>query len=211
MGDDTANVCTQPSLAGHLPAYLITYIDEATIERAALTYQLDPFTHAAILDRETNGGTSKDLDQPGPSGTGDFGKRNPLGKYGCALPPDGRGWGRGLFQIDYGTPGSENRIWCETKLPDGRFQWEDPWLNALKAAELFAGKLAVLGMDVYAAIGAYNAGEGNVQRVLRGLPSTASLIDRIAAIDKITSGPPSGGNYVSDVWRRRKGFNPPGE
>lgn len=197
----TEPICIEPTLAGRLPFYLTTYVTAEVIEQAAAAHSIDPFTLAALLDRETLGGTTKDLDKPGPSGTGDFGKRDPA-HWGSELPPDGRGWGRGLFQIDYSKPGSPQRAWCETVAADGRCQWEVPALNADKAAELFAGKLAVLANDYQAAICAYNAGEGSAQRALAALPPDAGPLRRVAALDAVTTG----GNYVSDVLKRRDGY-----
>lgn len=84
----------------------------------------------AIMEAETLSGTAKSLDRPGPAGTGDHGPRDPA-VWGRAMPPDGRGWGRGLFQIDFG---SHDR-WLLSH------DWTDPYTCATKAAELLAENL----------------------------------------------------------------------
>lgn len=200
-----APVCLPVALTGRLPDYLTTYVTVEQIQLVSDTKGADAFVMAALLDRETMGGTTKDLDRPGPSGTGDRAPRNPKGKYGMALPPDGRGWGRGLWQADYGAPNSPNRIFCTTVLPDGRFAWEDPVQNGLFAAGLIADALAQFDGQYDAAICSFNAGgDGNVNVVnaLARLTSGAGPKARLAALDAITTG----GNYVSDVLRRRDAF-----
>jgi hypothetical protein len=206
-----APICIEPDLASRLPPYLLTYITEEQLCRAADTMGVDRWIFCAILDRESLGGTSTDLRPgPGPSGTGDFGPRNPHGKYGSALPPDGLGWGRGLFQKDFGAVGSSARAWCLVKLPDGRYQWEDPQLAALEAARELSAARAHFGGDDIAMIASYNAGGTDakgeqdyhqVAPIIASLPHGASLSQKVAALDVITTN-----NYVSDVLRRRDGY-----
>lgn len=76
------------------------------LRAAGLRYDVSPWLLAGIMWRESNGGTA--LTPPGPAGTGDFTPRGPGNRYfqfadpNTGLPPDGKGWGRGLMQIDYG-------------------------------------------------------------------------------------------------------------
>src|SRR5216683_909771 len=94
--------------AGFLPSRVASYVP--LIDQYAQQYGIDPIWVCAIGDRETNWGTSKLLDIKGPKGAGDFTPRNPV-RWKYAIPPDGRGWGRGLMQIDYGSYAT----WCLTK------------------------------------------------------------------------------------------------
>lgn len=202
-----APICIEPTLSSRVPAYLLTYITEEQLCRAADTYDVNRWIFCAILDRESKGGTV--LKPPGPSGTGDFGPRNPKGKYGSALPPDGKGWGRGLFQKDFGAVGSTARAWCLTTLPDGRYQWEDPQTAANEAARELATAKARFGDDV-TMIACYNAGGTDIRgepdfhqvlAVLAKLPPDCSTDQKIAALDAITTE-----NYVSGVLKLRDGY-----
>lgn len=57
---------------------------------------VSPLITYGIGDRES--GWGKYLTPPGPGGTGDFAARN---WTSTPMPPDGKGWGRGLMQLDY--------------------------------------------------------------------------------------------------------------
>lgn len=132
--------------------------------------------------RETGLGTSRDLDTPGPGGTGDRGARHrrpnphlhrvPAVYQGVAnlpdehrrvyvLPLDGRGWGRGLWQWDWEMEAER----CQVLLADGTPAWADPRANAVGGAEIFLEKLAALGQERQA-IAAYNCGVGGVRAAL---------------------------------------------
>jgi len=69
------------------------------IEEASRRYNIQPAVLCGIGSRESHWGLA--LKPPGPSGTGDFTRRRARGERSGSLPPDGRGYGRGLVQIDY--------------------------------------------------------------------------------------------------------------
>lgn len=178
-----------------LPIRVTQYLPE--LSAAAQLYNLDQNLLAAIVDRETLWGTSKDLDKLGPGGTGDFGKRNPA-RWGSALPPDGRGWGRGLGQIDFGG----HKDWCLQKTSDGSmFLWEDPGENLKQAAGILHANITALG-QIDAAVAAYNAGAGSVFRALQPIIGNYDPDVRRAALDGVTTGH----DYVTWVLQRRDQF-----
>lgn len=175
------------------------------LDQEAPSAGLDPILVAAIMDRESGGGDY--LKPLGPKGTGDFGKRNPA-RWKYELPPDGGGWGRGLMQVDYGG----HLDFCLIQLPDGTFAWQQPQLNIREGCGiLHAARTAlanVAGNYVTAAmICAYNAGQGAAFRAFGALAGGgAQTADSIVkALDMVTTG----GNYVSDVLRRRAQFSLP--
>jgi hypothetical protein len=105
---------------------------------AAQKYSVDPFALAAIMYRESRGGTAAPHYRPlGPGGTGDFTPRKGTGvghQYAnpaTGLPPDGGGWGRGLMQIDYG-------VHIDWMKAGGK--WWDAETNINKGAEVLAEK-----------------------------------------------------------------------
>ena len=74
----------------------------ATIIAAAGHFGLPPAIIVALGSRESHWGLA--LSPKGPTGTADFAPRPFLGPYRDGpLPPDGRGFGRGLMQIDHDT------------------------------------------------------------------------------------------------------------
>ncbi|MFZ2152104.1 MAG: hypothetical protein WAV09_03290 [Minisyncoccia bacterium] len=113
------------------------------ILKAAQQYGVDPWALAAIMYNESRGGVATGYRPQGPTGTGDFTPRGPKGvslppgwqasgyaKYAnpaTGLPPDGKGWGRGLMQIDYGA----HNAWVISN------NWADAQTNINKAAELY--------------------------------------------------------------------------
>lgn len=109
-----------------------------------------------IGSRESRWGLA--LTPPFPHGTGDFAKRN------GALPPDGKGWGRGIMQIDYRAHEFARKG-----------EWRDPGKNIAYAGKVLGDNIKVLakrrpelhGMDLLrASIAAYNCGAGNVIKAL---------------------------------------------
>jgi len=105
-----------------LPARLARWADY--MHASGLKYGVSPWLLAGIMERESNGGDA--LKPKGdPGGTGDFFSRKGTGagwKYAdprTGLPPDGKGWGRGLMQIDYGV----NYDWITKNA------WWDPRVN----------------------------------------------------------------------------------
>ena len=115
---------------------------------AAQRYGVDPWVLAGIMYVETHGGDAPGYEPKGSAaGTGDFIPRAPSGttppsgwvtsgwaKYAnpaTGLPPDGKGWGRGLMQIDYGA----HNAWVTTSA------WYDAQTNINKGAELLRANL----------------------------------------------------------------------
>ena len=149
-------------------------------------YSLDQFLLAAIIDRETNWGTSSDLDKPGSGGRGD-----------CE---SGVWYGHGLGQIDSRTHASMIAM----ILGDGTPAWANAFFNIGMAASILAHAVAALGGDLYAATAAYNAGEGAARKVLAALPPDAPADQRRLALDSITAAPTH--DYVTWVWARHDEF-----
>lgn len=165
-----------------LPPAALPYAD--VILAVADEANIDPFVLVGIGQQETLWGTAKALDVQGPGGTGDHGPRlyGPttvarLGKLITVVgptapggltrvtPADGRGWGRGLMQIDWAAQAD----WFLTNPA-----WADPKVNLTKAASVFNGWRSFLTArvgpptDVIAAtIASYNTGGGNVLKSIR--------------------------------------------
>ncbi len=123
---------------------------------------IDPLILAAIASQETHFGTASDCNPKGPGCTGDFTPRawtkNPDGTV-MALPPDGLGWGRGIWQMDY---------WWWRSWLDGN-DWRNPYVNCSKAASILlddAKWLSIRGVSgdllLRGALAAYNANRAKV-------------------------------------------------
>ena len=116
--------------AAALPLNVAKYA--AYILVSARRYDVSPWALAGIMYRESYGGLA--LTPPGPGGTGDFAKRAAGWKSGAytapatGMPEDGRGWGRGLMQVDFGV----HNDWVTTH------NWADPAVNVDKGASLLA-------------------------------------------------------------------------
>lgn len=131
------------------------------IEDAAQKFNIPVPVLLGIGSRESQWGLA--LDPPDPSGTGDFIRRN------GELAPDGRGWGRGLMQIDWNA-----HEFARTG------DWQDPRKNIMYGARVLRNAhdyvsshfdveaLSGASLSAYhASISAYNTGAGNVSRSLR--------------------------------------------
>lgn len=160
-------------MAGRLPPRLARWA--RYFEAAGAACEVDPYTLAAICDRESLGGEA--LKPRGPEGLGDGGR------------------GHGLMQID----ARYHETFLAAKGPDGRPLWEDPAWNILYGAKLLRMNFDRLGRDYVPAIAAYNASLNRVQNVLSGLDNATSADARVNAFDQLTTG----NNYVSDVLARR--------
>lgn len=138
------------------------------IVASSAKFGLSPFIMLAIARQESNFGKALTLADgrkgvEGPesvSGTGDFAAR-PNVTYGP--PPNGRGFGHGVWQIDWGS----HREFIES----GR--WADIWEATDYAAALLRSNLDALlkiGLSgdilTLAAVAAYNTGLGNVKKNL---------------------------------------------
>lgn len=117
-----------PALAQYATAILLS----------AQKYGVDPWALAGIMNTESRGGTATPYYRPvGPAGTGDFTPRastHATFRYAdpaTGLPPDGKGWGRGLMQVDYGV----HHDWVINHA------WYDAQTNIDKGAEILKANL----------------------------------------------------------------------
>lgn len=130
-----ASAVSDTVFAAALPAAIGRWAPE--ILRAAKAYDVNPWVLAGIMARESGGGVAPGYIPKGnPNGTGDFipRKTGPYAKLAnpmTGLPPDGKGWGRGLMQIDYGA----HHTWVTSN------PWWEPQTNINKAAELLRWNL----------------------------------------------------------------------
>ena len=200
--DEVQDVAADMEVAvtGTMPEAAAMYLDAVNAAAAATGW--DPYVLFGIGWRETNWGTSKQLHQPGPAGTGDFAVRSPAragnmprtqivgGLYGkwrnpngvapgsFIVPDDSLGFGRGLMQID----------WPRAQKVD----WANPETNIELAAKILSEKRSYIASHypgltpdelVRASVAAYNTGEGNVVKSLTG--KQARLVGRSYATDGI--------------------------
>jgi len=133
------------------------------------TYKIDPMIVFGIGSRESAWGLA--LKPPGPSGTGDFIERRTTNKYTSgSLPPDGKGFGRGLMQIDYDAHEfARTGKWDEA--PQNIKYWCEVLYNNIKYFENSSNlSLANPDFKIRCAIASYNCGAGRVkQAILSGL------------------------------------------
>lgn len=180
-----------------LPDYAAPYGD--VMLRVADEQGVDPFLIFALGDRETRWGSSRDLDQPGPAGTGDGGH------------------GHGLMQID-------DRSWGDWL---ASHDWTDPYTNVSQGVRIlkgaiafFQGRSAVKGytdgmtvtIDKSAAKLGVSSGAYPDPRPLSGTalwnaaiaayntgPATVLMAIAAGRSPEITT---TGGDYATDVVRR---------
>jgi hypothetical protein len=138
----------------------------AQLLTSAKKYDVDPWTLAGIMYRESLGGAALSPKNDA-GGTGDFiarpagrtwaqpdGSRYVVGASG--MPEDGLGWGRGLMQIDWAV----HHQWFKRV----GSAWRDPQVNVDKGAELLKERVQF-----------FTAGPGkpvmvDVWRITNGLP-----------------------------------------
>lgn len=145
---------------------------------AQITFQVDPFVIAAICSRESEGG---DRNNPkGPAGLGDG------------------GFGHGLMQIDK----RYHKAFLLARRDDGTLLWTIPAYNILYGSDLLYRSLYTAQHNYLVAIAAYNCGLTKALKVFRSMkPGSGDVVLR-AALDVETTG----GNYVTDVMRRRNEY-----
>ncbi len=133
------------------------------IMKAAHQYRFKPSVIAALGSRESGWGLA--LVPPGPHGTGDFAPRKyPTKHRPGSLPPDGKGFGRGLMQIDY-----DYHEFARSG------NWQNPDENIFYGVRLLRNFLLVLkrktgftGTDLLrAALASFNAGPGRILKAIR--------------------------------------------
>jgi hypothetical protein len=167
---------TPAELAAHLPSRLIRWAPQFLA--ANICYGVDPFLLAAICDRESLGGEA--LTPKGPKGTGDHGH------------------GRGLMQIDDRT----HHGFIHGKFDEGTPLWHDPTFSILYAGRLLYRNILYCGQLEECGVAAYNCGVGRVRIALTNFTQLTTLEQRIRVLNKLTTG----GDYVTDVFRRRDQF-----
>lgn len=158
---DTSYSRTNPSLIKEA-AIARTYAD--FIRFAAQDAGVHQSVICGIGSRESAWGLA--LTPPFPYGTGDFAKRNNTKPFRPGqMPPDGKGYGRGLLQIDYDAH--------EFARGD---QWKDPARNIAYGGSVLRKNIIWLrehmpslsGMNLLrAAVAGYNCGCGNVLRAIQ--------------------------------------------
>lgn len=143
-----------------------------------MRFGVDAYLVAAVMDRESLCGEA--LSPKGPEGTGDSGN------------------GLGLMQIDRRHHGD----FVAELLPNGLPAWTDASRNIEYGTRLLRDNILAFNGNEALAVGAYNAGVAGIRRALRkaGLPSEYEAQQAVA--DSVTTG----GNYVTDVFGRRKRF-----
>ncbi|HYV05486.1 MAG TPA: peptidoglycan-binding protein, partial [Blastocatellia bacterium] len=118
---------------------------------------------AGIGSRESHWGLA--LKPPGPGGTGDAAARRPRPPFRPgSLPPDGRGFGRGLMQIDF-----DAFDFARTD------KWKDAASNVRFGCQVLTNNITLIqrrtSLDgeklLRAAVAAYNCGAGNVLNAIR--------------------------------------------
>ena len=128
----------------------------------------DAGVHQSIIlgigSRESGWGLA--LTPPFPHGTGDFAKRSNIKPFRRgSMPPDGKGFGRGLMQIDY-----DAHEFARGEL------WKDPARNIAYGGSVLRQNIVFLrdrmndlsGKSLLrAAIAGYNCGCGNVLRAIK--------------------------------------------
>jgi hypothetical protein len=172
---------TLDQLRAALPAEGQPYT--SVIFQAAQETGVSPLILAGVLWREGDFGTK--LTPPGPAGTGDFAPRawtKNVDGSAMPMPPDGKGWGRGLGQHDW----YFDRDWLAAN------DWTDPYQNIRRIADKLIARAqhyAVRGLSdaqlLKATVASYNANEAKVLSAVRAN----------ADPDSVTTGK----NYAADV------------
>jgi soluble lytic murein transglycosylase-like protein len=148
---------------------------------AQLCYGVDAALMAAVVDRESLGGDAL-TPKGNPGGVGDHGN------------------GRGLAQID----ARYHHRFIVASFDTGEALWTDPTFNILYGARLLRRCYDATG-SWPVAIAAYNAGLTSASRAAKTCQVENSQEALVEAVDRCTTG----GNYVSDVYRRCASFSEP--
>lgn len=157
------NAGQEVAFAAALPFQLARWAPN--ILTAADRYGVSPWMLAGIMMRESLGGAAL-TPANDPRGTGDFIPRPPSSAYfkyanpATGLPPDGKGWGRGLMQIDYGV----HNTWATSN------DWGNPQVNIDKAASILAEH-----MNFFRAPNAGKTIYVDAWRILTGIPRNNTL------------------------------------
>lgn len=194
----TSTITLPPPPYANLPeraVIYIPYVEEALklcVAGGGEEPTLDAYLVFGVIDRESRCGDA--LTPKGPTGTGD------------------EGFGRGLMQIDsrphkgdfLDANGLRNCEWIKLIDGAGTPLWQKPRDNIERGVWCLRQALNALG-DVCAAVAAYNCGVERAREVMAAIAGAATSTDAKArALDKWCTG----GDYVSDVLRRRAKFLP---
>ena len=160
---------------------------------AATRYDLSICVIAGIASRESGWGLM--LTPVGPGGTGDATPRAPRPPIRTTpKPSDGRGFGRGLMQIDF-----DSHAFARTG------NWPDAAANIMYGASVLRQNMALLSRStaftgvslLQAALSGYNCGAGN----------TLKAIQRGLDVDYFTTGRNYGRDTLNRAgWFRMKGW-----
>lgn len=162
------------------------------IDDTAGRFGVRPSVLGGIGCRESHWGLL--LTPPGPGGTGDHVPRNSRTSHRSGpLPPDGKGFGRGLMQIDFD---------FHEFARSGR--WNNPHANILYCGQVLDDSRRVIRSNtnltgealLRATIAAYNCGPSRVLQAIR----------EGRDVDTFTTG----GNYSADVLTKAAFFQQKG-
>lgn len=176
---------TQAATPGHSTELREIDNYKGALQAASDATGIDVYLICGLVSRESAWGLT--LKPKGAAGTGDWARRNPA-KWHCLMPPDGKGWGRGLMQIDYQQEFAKSGA------------WDDPGKNLMYGSKELASHIAYFTANfdadtvdpLRAGIAAYNCGRANV---------TAAISDG-SDLDTYTTGH----DYSSDIIKRKDWF-----
>jgi soluble lytic murein transglycosylase-like protein len=152
------------------------------IEAAATKWNVEPYLLAAVMDRESLGGVA--LEPPGPGGTGDH-------EHGL-----------GLMQVD----ARFHPEFAVRLLPSGTPAWKDAAANIDMGASILAGYLVLFKGNEAMAVAAYNAGPHRVSEAVRDITRVNGKPPPLESVLWAVDACCTGGDYASDVLRRRELF-----
>ena len=154
IGNHDIDMFHQQAIAKGYADYIRYAAQEAGVHQSII---------CGIGSRESRWGLA--LTPPFPYGTGDFAKRSNMKEFRVGnMPPDGKGFGRGIMQIDYDAHEFARKG-----------EWRDPGKNIAYSGKVLGNNIKLLAkrmpglksIDLLrASIAAYNCGAGNVMKAL---------------------------------------------
>lgn len=154
LGNHDSDMHKQNEIAKNYSDYIRYAAQEAGVHQSII---------CGIGSRESRWGLA--LTPPFPYGTGDFAHRSSRKEFRQgSLPPDGKGFGRGIMQIDYDAHDFARKG-----------EWRDPGKNIAYSGKVLGDNIKLLAkrmpglksMDLLrASIAAYNCGAGNVMKAI---------------------------------------------
>lgn len=159
LGNHDSDMHKQNEIAKNYSDYIRYAAQEAGVHQSII---------CGIGSRESRWGLA--LTPPFPYGTGDFAHRSSRKEFRQgSLPPDGKGFGRGIMQIDYDAHDFARKG-----------EWRDPGKNIAYSGKVLGDNIKLLAkrmpglksMDLLrASIAAYNCGAGNVMKAINACRS----------------------------------------